>query len=595
MKKTILVSALIFFLFTNAQEQDSFEKWIDKQSISGQQYDSISNILKQALKDKKAINTANKSLGYLNMVEKKYDLSEKYYQANLAINPKSGETHFQLGRLYSRKKDFKKAQIYLDKATLLEPKNSNLLAHRAIFKYTKIDDKIGAENDFNKAIEIDTKNTSIYISRAQYRISENLLTLALIDFNKAIELDPKNYQAYLLRSEIFYNQQKPDLAIKDLSIAISIDEKQESAFTARGSVYASLGEFSKANENFDKSIEIYPNGYYVYYLRSKIKYQAEDMNGSCQDLQLSLDLIKKYDPESPYKLEIEKSLLDYCNNVKPSYYFQRGIALFNMQEFEKSIIEHSKGLEKFPNNSMLHSFRANSFYSLQKFEKAIADYQKANQNIENLKIDMRENPNYNSMETADFEKYVNATIANNYLMMAKSNFEISKYENALSAIDEGIKLMPNIEEFGLENYYNCRGAINMAVGEYEKAIQDFDKCLKLKSSMPVALIARAISKMNLNTRVKNTISSFSIINNKIGFNGKQEFPVQSKTEYSRPNLDAALIDCNLAIEQDAAFGYAYFVRGQIKKLLDKNDFCNDFLKAKKLNFEVNDDLLINCK
>ena len=593
MKKIITILIIIICFSANSQKIEAHEKWIDSLLKTNQKV-VVEKLLLEQLKDKKKQNYTNRSLGYFYLKNKKYDLSEKYYRAELISKPKCAECHYFLGRVYSRKKDFKIALIYLDKAIALEPKNSILYANRGKFKADQ-NDKIGAQIDYDKAIEINPNDAELYNLRAKYFFNERLNTLALLDCNKSINFNPKEYSNYLQRAQINFSQYKYNEALKDIEKAISLNPNQDLSYNLRSLIYASQGEYYKANSDLEKAIELNPNDFMAFFMRSKIRYKAEDMNGSCQDLSKSLELLDLYDSENNLKSEIENSIAEYCKIAKPSYYYQRGIALFNSQEFEKSIIEHSKGLEKFPNNSMLHMFRANSFYSSQKFEKAIIDYQKSNQNIENLKIDMRENPNYNTMETAEFEKYVNATIANNFLFIAKSNFELVKYENALTAIDDGLKIMPDIHDFGQENFYNIRGAINMSTGEYEKAILDFDKCLAINSSMPIALINRAISKMNLNTRVKNKVSSMSIINNIMASNDKYEFPVQSKTEYSKTDLEAALLDCNLAIEQYSSFGFAYFVRGQIKKLLDRNDFCNDFRKAKKLDYLVDNDLLINCK
>lgn len=585
---------LIVSFSSIAQKQNLLEEYIDSK-FNKNGNDVVIELFKQRIKEKIAINSANVSLGYIYLLEEKYDLSEKYYRANLILNPKSGITHFQLGRLYSRKKDFKKALIFLDKAVTLEPENADLYAHRAIFKYTKLDDKIGTENDFTKAVELDPKNASIYLSRAQYRISDNLLLLALIDFNKAIELDPKNYQAYLFRSEIFYNQQRPKEAIKDINSAISIDDKKESAYTARGSLYASLGEFSKANEDFDKSIEIYPNGYYVYYMRSKIKYQAEDMNGYCDDLNKSLSLINQYEQKSPYKSIIENSISSICDNSKSSYYFQRGIAHYNMREYEKSIAIYSKGLEKFPKNSMTLSFRGNSYFEVNQFEKAIADYDLSNLNVDNLKVDMLDNRNYANKSEEEFEKYVNGTLATNHLMSSKSKFALEKYQEALLEIEKGIKIAPDIPEFGLENYHNVRGLILMALGENEKAIADFDKCLQIKIYVPIALINRAIAKINLKTQVKYRSSFISMNSPTTMYFGRWDLPAQSKTEYSKPNLLSALQDCNQAIKEDSEIGYAYYVRGAIKKLLEKEDYCKDLKRAKSLDYQFDESILENCR
>ncbi len=594
MKKVFTVLLLLICLLDSySQKKDSHEKWIDSLLKTNKQ-DFVENLLKEQLKDKKKQNYANRCLGYFYLNNKKYDLSEKYYQAELLSKPKCAECHYYLGRVYSRKKNVKKALLYLNKAVLLEPKNGYLYANRAKFK-TEHNDKIGAQIDYDKAIEIDPNDADLYSLRAKYFFQERLLTLALIDCSKAININPKDFNNYLQRAQISFSQYKYDEALKDIEKAISLNPNQELSYNLRSIIYATQGDYFKANSDLEKAIELNPNEFMAFFMRSKIRYKAEDMNGSCEDLSKSLELLDLYDSDNNLKSEIEISIADYCKIAQPSYYFQRGIANYNMREFEKSIAIYSEGLEKFPKNSMTLSFRGNSYFETNQFEKAIADYELSNQNVANLILDMRLNPNYASMENSEFDKYVNGTLATNHLMSSKSKFALEKYEDALLEIENGIKIAPDLSEFGLENYYNVRGLILMALGENEKAIADFDKCLQIKVSLPIALINRAIAKINLKSQVKYR-SSFITLNSPTAmYFGRWNLPLQSKIEYNITNLKEALQDCNQAIRENSEIGYAYYVRGAIKKLLENEDYCKDFKKAKSLDYQFDESILENCK
>ena len=77
--------------------------------------------------------------------------------------------------------------------------------------------------------------------------------------------------------------------------------------------------------------------------------------------------------------------------------------------------------------------------------------------------------------------------------------------------------------------------------------------------------------------------------------GRWDLPAQSKTEYSKPNLLSALQDCNQAIKEDSEIGYAYYVRGAIKKLLEKEDYCKDLKRAKSLDYQFDESILENCR
>jgi tetratricopeptide (TPR) repeat protein len=593
MKNKFLIILLIFSLFSNAQKKENYEKFIDSMTQIGQKEKLIPYFQKK-LKLKPKSEIILKNLGFLHMLNNENEIAEKYYRSALTINPKCGICYDNIGQIYTYKKDNIKASEYFDKAILIEPNNPRLYINRGKYKIF-INNKIGALSDFNKAIIIEPKNADFYVARAKFNSEENFLTLAMIDYDKAIELEPKNYSYYLARSEVFYNQGKDKEAIKDVDKAIELDSKQESSYTARGTIYASLGDFEKANLDYSKGIKLYPKGYFAYYNRSKVKYKLEDMDGSCDDLSETLKLINQYDAKNELKTEIENSIANYCDNSKPSYYYQRGIAYYNLGKFEESIAIYTKGLEKFPTNAMSLSFRGNAYYESKEYEKAIIDYKASIENKENLIADIQENQKHTNLNKESIQKYVDGFVATINLSTAQSNFALGKYDEALLEIEKGIKIAPNLQEFGLENYYNVRGTIFMELGQFQKAITDFNKCLQLKLSLPIVTVNRAIAKINLKNNYKITSQSISGgFNNKL-FNANWSFPLKTKIEGSNANLLSALIDCNQAIKEDPNLGYAYHIRGEIKRLLNYDDYCVDLKKAKSLNYPVNDLIFDICK
>lgn len=594
MKNTFLLLLLFFSFFSNAQKKENYKKFVDSMMQIGQK-DKLIPYFQKKLKLKPNSEMVLRTLGYLHMQNTETEIAEKYFRNALTINPKCGICYTNIGKIYAYKKNNAKASEYFDKAILTDPSNPELYIYRAEFKVFS-NTKIGVLTDFNKAIAIEPKNADFYVARAKFNSEENYLTLAMIDYDKAIELEPKNYSHYLARSEVFYNQGKANEAIQDINKAIELDSKQESSYTARGTIYASLGDFEKANLDYSKGIELSPKGYFAYYNRSKVKYKLEDMNGSCDDLSEAQKLLNQYDTKNELKTEIENSIANYCDNSKPSYYYQRGIAYYNLGKFEEAIAIYTKGLEKFPTNAMSLSFRGNAYYESKEYEKAITDYKAAIVNKENLITDIQENQKHTDLNKESIEKYADAFAATINLTTAQSYFALGKYDEALLEIEKGIKIAPNLQEFGLENYYNVRGTIFMELGEFQKAVTDFDKCLQLKLSLPIVTVNRAIAKINLKSNYKITSQSISGGFNSKLFNANWSFPLKTKIKGSDANLLSALMDCNQAIKEDPDLGYAYYIRGQIKHLLNYDDYCADLKKAKSLDYQLANDPIFNlCK
>jgi hypothetical protein len=57
---------------------------------------------------------------------------------------------------------------------------------------------------------------------------------------------------------------------------------------------------------------------------------------------------------------------------------------------------------------------------------------------------------------------------------------------------------------------------------------------------------------------------------------------------------SALLDCNEAIKLENKFGYAYYIRGQIKQIMNEPDYCLDLLTSKSFGVQVEVQLLSNC-
>jgi hypothetical protein len=92
------------------------------------------------------------------------------------------------------------------------------------------------------------------------------------------------------------------------------------------------------------------------------------------------------------------------------------------------------------------------------------------------------------------------------------------------------------------------------------------------------------------------MTSYSIrggINNQT-FNANWSLPLKTSIKKSDSNIISALTDCNKAIEIDSNLDFAYYIRGQLKKMLIYGDYCYDLIKAKDLGYPVEIELLNDC-
>ena len=142
------------------------------------------------------------------------------------------------------KPNYSKAYTYLGTAYLFKGGENN--AQEAL-------------KDFNKAIQLDSKNFEAYALRGRLYDEAWLENeKALADLNKAIEINPKSALAYAQRAMVL-EVENPELAIRDYTQAIKLNPYMAYAYGNRAALYLELEDYRKALEDYNKAIELYPN------------------------------------------------------------------------------------------------------------------------------------------------------------------------------------------------------------------------------------------------------------------------------------------------------------------------------------------------
>ena len=187
--------------------------------------------------------------------------------------------------------------------------------------------------DLNKAIEVDNKGESLYLSYGLRGIVYGIIGNnhnAIIDYNKSIQLNPKYIVNYVERARISQKVGDIDKAIMDCERAINLGSNDEDVYCIRGMCYLQKGIYAQANVDFDKALSINKNSGNAYYCLG-------DM----------YSLIDKYDEaidnyNKAVLLTEEKSNLGLV-------YTRRGIAYMMKGDINQAIKDFKTSLELAPN------------------------------------------------------------------------------------------------------------------------------------------------------------------------------------------------------------------------------------------------------
>ncbi|MDX2106840.1 MAG: hypothetical protein SFY67_10605 [Candidatus Melainabacteria bacterium] len=137
--------------------------------------------------------------------------------------------------------------IHLDKA-------SALLEYRDEKKPIRYrEDLIAAIEECNVAIALNNKNGGAYLNKAYAELYLNDRQRAKIDFSKAIELEPKRSTSYLSRAVT------GDYSLQDLDKAVSLNPSASYMYQARGNGKCLKHDYIGALLDYFMAIKLNPN------------------------------------------------------------------------------------------------------------------------------------------------------------------------------------------------------------------------------------------------------------------------------------------------------------------------------------------------
>jgi TonB family protein len=95
-----------------------------------------------------------------------------------------------------------------------------------------------------------------YKKQADENAAKGELDTAITNYNKSIELNPKNPSVYLNRALVFYKKKDYEMAIADYDKVIEINPKELIAYSNRANSFEKLGNTEKAVADYKKILEI---------------------------------------------------------------------------------------------------------------------------------------------------------------------------------------------------------------------------------------------------------------------------------------------------------------------------------------------------
>lgn len=267
--------------------------------------------------------------------------------------------------------------------------------------YTKEFKLDRADEEFNKALQIDPKNSFAHAGKAQillgrlqssageyYKNKAGILTQAEAEANQAVSADQNSPEAHYTMAMVMKDQGRLDQAENELNNAIRLDKKYSDGFAGLGLVQLQKADLAGAIGNFRQAIALNTGNSTAHYGLGRAYLQQGQADAAIKELNTSLYQFRN---SAPVHYELGKAYESQGNTVAAIKEFQESIrikpenaapylhiadARENRGDIEHAVAELRSGLELMPNNPELLLRIANDNLRLEKVDDAISDYQK---------------------------------------------------------------------------------------------------------------------------------------------------------------------------------------------------------------------------
>ena len=196
------------------------------------------------------------TLGVLLAAEKQYKPAQLELEKANALRPETFEILFNLGQAYLRGAEFDKAELALNRAVKLKPDSPEtlyLLAQAAADQSRAVD----ALDLLARAHKLAPENTDIIFLLARVSMTQNYYEDAIPLLESGLKIAANRADLHAALGESYFMSGKAERAIDEFKSLIQLDPSPRS-YTFMGLAYRHLGRFDEARKYFAEGLRLSP-------------------------------------------------------------------------------------------------------------------------------------------------------------------------------------------------------------------------------------------------------------------------------------------------------------------------------------------------
>ncbi|HAP70040.1 MAG TPA: hypothetical protein DCR04_10010 [Flavobacteriales bacterium] len=266
--------------------------------------------------------------------------------------------------------------------------NSEAFFLRGISKY-ELEDFIGAEKDFGKALELNPKNHEAFLYRGVCRSQQLNYKAAFADFNQAIKLNDDDWRTYSNRSLASLQLDRYVDVISDCNKVISLKKETSHTYLIRGEAKSGLEMYNVAIEDFERAMKLDSTSMRPVLHRGIALSRLERYEDAIADFEKAMELdaenkLPIFHRAAAYsEMGKQKEALKDLNDVLNVFpdnaivLFNRAMILTEMNKTSEALLDYNRVVKLNPNNILGFYNRANMLYNKKDYGAALDDYNKA--------------------------------------------------------------------------------------------------------------------------------------------------------------------------------------------------------------------------
>ncbi|MDR3652900.1 MAG: tetratricopeptide repeat protein [Paludibacter sp.] len=314
------------------------------------------------------------------------------------IYPQKEEVYTMLATFYKETKEYDKAIAAFDKLEELNgiQESTSFEKYQLYYLLNKPQKGIA---EIDKLVNKFPTDSRYKVLRGDIFMQQKMPDKAFEIYQNVLKDDPQNAYVYISLSEYYKSKNQPDKAMESIVTALKSDQLDvDTKISVLGQYVEKLAHDStklvETESLFKLLVDRYPmeeqvHGYYAVFLQYQ-KRNAEAIseletmiNINPKNDQTWMRLIQIYISEKKFDqiLTVTNRAIGYLPKL-PGWYFYKGIAQFQLADYQGSLISYQKGLPLVPVDQMalksdFYAQIADNYYKLQLKDSAFVAYQQS--------------------------------------------------------------------------------------------------------------------------------------------------------------------------------------------------------------------------